>query len=554
MLVNHKLNFALLFLLIFFISSCSSDSGSPANPGEDFSNISLLFIGIVKNDPLRIQKMPVGGNLQLIANGKNQNGDTVDISSVVTWSIDDTTIATISSSGLLETLKIGSTKVVVKRGNESVTATVTVLDMVLSIENNVTNFIVGDTQKLVAYVRSVDNILISINQSIIWKSSDSNIASIDTNGLMLLKNPGNVAITGNFYGVSNTLNIKVLGALAFKVDKTTINSSSLSWNAQATADFYRLKWITTGFGVISSQVISDTVNNIMTTHYVHQNLNADTFYEYQLEAVKLMNGSEKIINTSNTLVIDMPGNNSTILSGDVIGKGLDSNANLVKSVPIQLDSPNKFLKIDTAYINKQGANDFLVSDMIIKISNVSDNYTYCTQYLNGILVLDNKGVLVNQGNSTFGLMIAGKRFDKSIPVNVTCLGPRRSGYMYASKVLSDAEFDSASSLTATTIEGITPTGLGFPVSAVIPVSYSLVINGTTQQLNVIVKNTGTQAVKVTTYSQYILLDDQDNPLEYRSLKPVTGWTGDLAAGQSNTLVADMTYKGSANKVQVFVDY
>ena len=511
--------------------------------------------------------MPTGATLQLIANGEDKTGNEVNISSIVSWSTENSSVATISASGMLETLDIGTTDIIVKHENVTLVQTVNVIDMVLTITTSATQFLVGDNPSFSATVKSTNNELISENELIVWDSSDKSIASIDTNGVMDLIAPGAIVITGKFFGVTGVYNVQIDDALPLHVDQIHTNSISLRWASKPNADYYRLSWTTAGYSTLGGELISGVENNIRSTTFLHENLNADTYYQYRLEAIEVFDSVETILFESNLLNVNMPGNNSAVLTGETIGRATHTNLELVKNIALQIDNPLNFISIDQAILSQPVVDSDvslpILTQYIVKISNTSDLHTYCNVFLNGISALAENGTTIKSNNSATSFSVGGIRTKSNgsggseNTANHYCIGPQRSAYVYDFIIMSSEALKLTRSLWSSGLGVKTASvDLSYPASVVTPISYSVINDAASnnQQLRVIVKNIGSQAVSVTDSSKYILLNDQDIPLGYGSLSLDTGWSGDLAVNESNILIANIKYTGTANKIHVYVNF
>lgn len=116
----------------------------------------------------------------------------------VTWSVNDSTIGTISTDGKLSTLKAGTVTVTCKAkdaGAKSDTATVTVNPISVksvSFNPNSKAMKVGETYQTVVDVLPAN----AANKSITYSTSDATIATVSTSGVVTAVKAGSVVITG----------------------------------------------------------------------------------------------------------------------------------------------------------------------------------------------------------------------------------------------------------------------------------------------------------------------------------------------------------------------
>ena len=119
-----------------------------------------------------------------------------DASSVVTWTSSKTSVATVSSSGLVTAKGPGTATIKATTAdgtNLSATCKVTVVQPVTSITINNTSATVevGNTLQL-TYSVTPSN---ASNKAATWSSSNTNIATVSSSGLVTAKAPGTATIT-----------------------------------------------------------------------------------------------------------------------------------------------------------------------------------------------------------------------------------------------------------------------------------------------------------------------------------------------------------------------
>ena len=104
-----------------------------------------------------------------------------------------TSVATISKKGILKTKAVGKANITIIYGKKKGKLTVTVIRPVKSvnIDYNYLELKVGDTKTLKATVSPKD----VTNKSITWKSSNTSVATVATNGTVTAKKTGSTIIT-----------------------------------------------------------------------------------------------------------------------------------------------------------------------------------------------------------------------------------------------------------------------------------------------------------------------------------------------------------------------
>jgi len=206
--VRTKMRLTVAFLLLLFPVCCGGGSSSS-------SNSTLTYINITPAGP----SVPAGATKQFSAAGINADGSNNDLGGQVTWSSSDPSVATINSSGLATALTTGTTVITATSGNVSGSTTLTVYHATLSsisVSLPDGNIPVGISQRAVATGTYTDGTSHDISTRVIWSSSDSSAATVDSGGLAKAISPGSVVITVTSGNVSATATLTVnLGTLSF---------------------------------------------------------------------------------------------------------------------------------------------------------------------------------------------------------------------------------------------------------------------------------------------------------------------------------------------------
>lgn len=114
----------------------------------------------------------------------------------VTWTSDDTNIASVSSSGLVTALAAGSCNITARAGTQSATCRVTVANAIVEVSSVTLNeseltLTEGNTATLSATVLP-DN---ATDKTVTWTSDDTNVASVSSSGLVTALAAGSCTIT-----------------------------------------------------------------------------------------------------------------------------------------------------------------------------------------------------------------------------------------------------------------------------------------------------------------------------------------------------------------------
>ncbi len=202
----------------------SKDSKEPSSPQTEDKVISVTSVSINKTSTT----LNVGSSekLSAIISPKNATNQ------AVTWKSSDTSIATVASDGTVKGLKEGTATITVttKDGGkkESIKVKVVVPTIpVTSVKLNKTNFnmSIGYSEKLIATITPSN----ATNQAVTWKSSDSNIVFVDSNGTVIAKQEGSatITVTTNDGSKTATANIKVepIHVTGVSLNKTNVTIS-----------------------------------------------------------------------------------------------------------------------------------------------------------------------------------------------------------------------------------------------------------------------------------------------------------------------------------------
>lgn len=127
-----------------------------------------------------------GNTLQMIATGSYNDGSTKNISGSVTWTTDDTSIATISSTGLLTGVSQGKVTITATSATISgpTTATIQVAGLQsITLDPPSASISSAGTQAFKATGHLQNGDTPDLSDSVTWNSSDVTVATIDTGGL-----------------------------------------------------------------------------------------------------------------------------------------------------------------------------------------------------------------------------------------------------------------------------------------------------------------------------------------------------------------------------------
>lgn len=151
--------------------------------------------------------------------------DTTD-SVAATWTSSNTSVATVSETGLVTALKDGSTTIKATVGNVSSTYDIAVKEVKLTGIKMEEKALIhkGDTKALTVEYTPADT---TDDKTVAWSSSDSTVASVDNNGIVTAVKPGSAVITakvGNYQAKDVTWTSSNPSVISVENGKLTANA------------------------------------------------------------------------------------------------------------------------------------------------------------------------------------------------------------------------------------------------------------------------------------------------------------------------------------------
>jgi uncharacterized protein YjdB len=145
-----------------------------------------------------------------VATGTYSDGSTEDISSQVTWSSDNTTVATIDSSGLATAVAIGTANITATLDGVTspavkltVIAGVPTLVSIAVTPNPSAKLATGSTQQFVATGTYSDGSTADDSSKVTWASANTATATINSTGLATGVAVGASNITATLSGITS---------------------------------------------------------------------------------------------------------------------------------------------------------------------------------------------------------------------------------------------------------------------------------------------------------------------------------------------------------------
>ena len=176
----------------------------------------------------------------------------------VTWTASDETIATVAN-GVVTAKKVGTATITAKAGDKTASCAITVIPtpvIYVSLSQTAATMIEGESLTLTATISPDD----ATNQNVVWSSSNSNVASVDSEGKVTAVEAGSAIITattedgGKTATCEITVIAKVSGISLNKTSVTITEGDSLTLVATispANATNKNVRWSSSDAGIAS---------------------------------------------------------------------------------------------------------------------------------------------------------------------------------------------------------------------------------------------------------------------------------------------------------------
>jgi 6-phosphogluconolactonase (cycloisomerase 2 family)/uncharacterized protein YjdB len=203
----------------------------------------LVSIGVTPVNP----GTSVGLTTQFTAMGVYSDNSTQNLTTLVTWSSSDSTVAAISNAsgydGLATALTTGSVTVTATLGSVSGSTSLRVTPATLvsiSVTPATPSIAAGTSQQFIATGTYTDNSTQNLTSSVAWSSTATNVATVSnaagSNGLATAGVPGPATITAALGNVSGSTTLTVTAATLVSIGVTPLNpSAAVGLNTQFVA-------------------------------------------------------------------------------------------------------------------------------------------------------------------------------------------------------------------------------------------------------------------------------------------------------------------------------
>jgi len=184
--------------------ACGGDGGTAPEPPPDPPRPTAVTVS-----PATSELTALGATVQLSAEVRDQNGQVMVVT--VTWASNNTSVATVSTSGLVTAAGNGTATITATAGTVSGSAAVTVAQQVSAVEITPDPGIVlpGTTLQLEAEAQDANGHAVA-GSDFEWASSDTAVATVDATGLVSGIALGSAEVSATSSGVTGRAQLEVV--------------------------------------------------------------------------------------------------------------------------------------------------------------------------------------------------------------------------------------------------------------------------------------------------------------------------------------------------------
>jgi uncharacterized protein YjdB len=189
--------------------SATITATSEGQSGTATANVTFIPVASVTVSPASASPQ-VGQTTQLTATPKDASGNPLS-GRAVTWSSNNTTVATVNGTGLVSAKAAGSATITATSEGQSGTASITVTQVpvaTVTVSPASASVQVGSTVQLSATTKDANGNILT-GRTVTWSSSDTTIAKVGGTGLVTGQGAGSATITATSEGKSGSAAITV---------------------------------------------------------------------------------------------------------------------------------------------------------------------------------------------------------------------------------------------------------------------------------------------------------------------------------------------------------
>src|SRR5438128_855806 len=184
----------------------ATSEGMSGTSSITVTNIPVASVGVTP----ATATVQTGLTVQLAATPQDANGAALS-GRTVSWSSSNTSVATVSSSGLVSGVTPGSATITATSEGKSGTSSITVTNIpvaTVSVSPPTASIQQGQTVQLTATLKDASGNTLS-GRTVTWSSSNISVATVSSSGLVSAVTPGSATVTAASEGKTGTASITV---------------------------------------------------------------------------------------------------------------------------------------------------------------------------------------------------------------------------------------------------------------------------------------------------------------------------------------------------------
>ena len=231
----NRILYGLLTMALIVLSTLSCSDKSITDPSAIALNDSTTDASLVYSAAISLSRdtIAVGDTTRAIATLRDRRNQ--PLYQRITWGSSDSSIATISSSGLVTGVAPGTVTITATRGTRSASTTLTVVPLSttsipvasVGVDLAASSLVIGQTTQATATTRDAGNNVLT-GRTVVWTSSDQAVATVSASGVVTAVAAGVAQIIASSEGKSGQAALTVSAAPPVAVASVTVSPSSSS--------------------------------------------------------------------------------------------------------------------------------------------------------------------------------------------------------------------------------------------------------------------------------------------------------------------------------------
>ncbi len=233
---------ALVTLLVSAMTGCGGGGGGTSSTsGSIVSAPSPTLKGVSESHS---GPMPLGTTQQVTLTGTYSDGTTRDITGIASWTSSNTSVLTVSSSGLLTAVGQGTANITISAGNITGTFNLSVGPPVLvsvSVSPASVTAMQGTAPKYTATATYTDHTTADVSSTVAWSVTNPFVVAVDASGKATPKGIGYAEVSASIGAINS--NVAKFVGLAYPRYLLSLSDAGRSMNrATVDAGSGRIRW------------------------------------------------------------------------------------------------------------------------------------------------------------------------------------------------------------------------------------------------------------------------------------------------------------------------